>query len=277
MRILVCVKQIYDARLPLKTDGQRVAPAAGQPVYEISPGSRAALEWALRLKRPGGSDVTALALGGQETEAALRSSLALGADRAVHLVTGGDVALETWQMAGFVKNVVVARSIDLVLCGDGVFGPFLAQAVGWPQITRSVHLAVDEKGEIHALRLLERGDREEVSGWLPAVVTCHSTGCEPAYVSVLRLQQAANLSIERISCQESAPVAVGLAQVDIGPPKPRPRRMAAPAAGMSAAQRMNFLMGGQARGAVKDNRLVTGDPDGAAEKILQYLKERGFV
>jgi electron transfer flavoprotein beta subunit len=278
MRILVWLEQIYDTRLPLKIAGQQVVPQEGQPVYALSPASSTALAWSLRL-RQSGSQVTSLALGESEVEAVLRSSLALGVDRAVHLESAGVSALEPWAAVEHVRQQVLSRRIDLVLCGESAFGPYLAEALDWPQITRATHLEVSGDGEIRARRLLERGDREELASRLPALIAFTSTGCEGKYVSRLRLQQAASLPIDRVHCQElSTPFLPGLTQIEVSQPKPRPRRMAAPASGMSASQRMSFLMGGaQGRSAAKENRLVEGDSGQAAEKILQFLKERGFL
>jgi electron transfer flavoprotein alpha/beta subunit len=278
MRVLICVKPIYDPRLPLVVNGQQVMPEGCPAVYSLSPASSTALEWGLRLQRAGESHVTALSAGGEEAEAILRSCLGLGVDHALHLVPAENAALDLWMTAGYVKHEVWSRSIDLVLCGDGAFGPFLAEALGWPQITRVVHLGVSEKGDIRARRLLERGGREETAGSVPAVITFNPTGCETTYVSQLRLQQASGQPIERTVCQALPPAFAGMTPVEVSLPKARPRRMAAPAAGMSAAQRMRFMMGGsQAKGAAGDNRLVEGDAEQAAEKILQFLKERGFV
>jgi electron transfer flavoprotein beta subunit len=278
MRIMVCIKAVYDTRLPLVVSNSRAVPDDSQPVYEMSAASRAALEWGLRLKGSTDCQLVVLVVGGQEAESVLRSSLALGVDLALHLTPAGDPVSDLWAAAGQVVSEVQARGIDLVLCGDGAFGPFLAEALNWPQVTRVIHLETSTTGEIHARRLLERGDREEVRGSLPAVITVNPSGCEVTYISQLRQQGAAHLPIERISCPASLPAIPELQQVEINLPKPRPRRMAAPAAGMSAAQRMSFLMGGgQTRGGSKENRLVEGHPEQAAEKILQFLKERGFL
>jgi electron transfer flavoprotein beta subunit len=278
MRILVCLKPVYDTRLPLVIGNARVVPEDSQPVYEMSSSSRAALEWGLRIKQSTGCQLAALAVGGQEAEAVLRSSLALGVDLALHLTCAGEPVFDLWATAGQAADEVQARGIELVLCGDGAFGPFLAESLNWPQLTRVVHLETSIAGEIDAMRLLERGDREEVRSTLPAVITFNPSGGEVTYVSQLRLQGAAHLPMERISCPAALPAMPELQQVEINLPKPRPRRMAAPAAGLSAAQRMSFLMGGgQARQGAKENRLVEGDPDQAAEKILQFLKERGFL
>jgi electron transfer flavoprotein beta subunit len=171
---------------------------AARPVYTLSPASSTALEWGLHLQRAGESHVTALSAGGQEAEIILRSSLGIGADHALHLIPAENAALDPWTTAAYVKHEVWSRSIDLVLCGDGTFGPFLAEALDWPQITRVVHLEVSEKGDIRARRLLERGGREETAGSVPAVITFNPTGCETTYISQLRLQQASRQPIERI-------------------------------------------------------------------------------
>jgi electron transfer flavoprotein alpha/beta subunit len=162
MRTLVCVKPVYDTRLPLVVSNLRAVPDESQPVYEMSAASRAALEWGLRLQGYADCQLTALAVGGQEAESVLRSSLALGVDLALHLTPAGDSVSDLWAAAGQVASEVQARGIDLVLCGDGALGPFLAEALNWPQVTRVTQLNIYTSGEIHAGRLLERGDREEV-------------------------------------------------------------------------------------------------------------------
>jgi len=279
MRLLVCIKPVYDSRLPLTVSGGRVSPLSSHPVFEISPASRGALEWGVRLKAEFACEISTLSMGAQEAESVLRTSLALGADRAVQAVAAADAAVEPWLAADCVSRWSVSENFDLILCGDGAFGPLLAEVLGWVQVTRVVHLFVSESGELRATRLLERGGREVVAAALPAVITFNPTGCEPTYLSQLRLQRSASLPVERISFTVSALSGFpALQQVELGPARPRPRRMPAPAANMSAAQRMSFLMGaGQGRSAAREDRFVEGDPDQAADKILQFLQERGFV
>jgi electron transfer flavoprotein alpha/beta subunit len=276
MRILVCVQQIYDPRLALTVLGRQVLPVEDKPIYDISEGSRAALEWALALNRQSGASVTALAVGGRSMEGSLRVCLALGINEAVLLEFREDADSDAWTAAGHVAQLVKERAIDLVLCGDGVLGAFLAEGLGWSLVTRAADL-VAQAERLRAVRLLERGDRQEVCLSLPAVVTVHPAGIAKTYVSRLRLQQAAGLPIEHIPCLDTRALP-GFEVVEVSEPRPRPRRMSAPSAGMTAAQRMSFLMrGGQSKAASTENRLIEGDPEQAAEKIVQFLKERGFL
>jgi electron transfer flavoprotein beta subunit len=274
MRILVCVQQIYDPRLALSVSGWQVQPVEDKPIYDLSEGSRAALEWALT--RQSGASVTALAVGGRSMEGSLRVCLALGINEAVLLEFREDADSDAWTAAGHVAQLVKERAIDLVLCGDGDLGAFLAEGLGWSLVTRAADLVVEAE-RLRAVRLLERGDRQEVRLSLPAVVTVHPAGIAKTYVSRLRLQQAAGLPIEHIPCLDTRALP-GFEVVEVSEPRPRPRRMSAPSAGMTAAQRMSFLMrGGQSKAASTENRLIEGDPEQAAEKIVQFLKERGFL
>lgn len=285
LRVLVCVKAALDPNQALRVSGTPPAVGAEGParVYTISPADRAALEMALKLKETAGTQVTVLSLGGPECKAILLECMAGGADPAVHLAC--DEILDPWSAAKLVAAEVARRGFDLVLCGDasaddgsGVFGPFLGEILGIPQVFRAVELSADlQAGQLTILRLLERGDRQRVSCPLPAVVSISALGSAPRYVSVLRVEETDGSAIERIEAHPEASEN-GLKVVEIGLARPRPRRMATPGAGLSAAQRMNLMMRGSeaAKPGGKD-KIFEGSVEAAVERIIQYLQEQGFL
>ena len=85
MKIAVCVKQVpaTDSRIKPAADGKSVDLAGVK--WEVNPYDEFAMEEALRLKERHGGEVVALSIGGDTLEEAVRSMLAVGADRAVVL------------------------------------------------------------------------------------------------------------------------------------------------------------------------------------------------
>jgi electron transfer flavoprotein beta subunit len=284
LQILVCVKQVLDARLPLipAPSGRGVLQEEIHPVYTFNPLDRCALEAALWLKEKYGAQVTALTVGEERASEVLQACLGYGADAATLLVKPEDICWDVWQSAGVVADELKNNLPDLVLCGDvsmdkaeGAFGPFLAEHLAWPQVTRGEWLEPSGEG-IVVRRQLERGAREIVVCPLPVVVCMQAWEGGVRYLSELQVSEAPQEKIERRMVGLSGPeLLAGLEMSEISLPRPRPRRMAAPAATLSAAQRLSFMMsGGQQK---KDSGLFEGTPEQAAERIFNFLKEQGFI
>ncbi len=287
LRAVVCVKAALDPLQPLHVVGSPPAVQArnAQPIFTIGPADGAALEAALALKENSDAHVTALSLGGQECESLLCQCLAAGCDEALHL-SGEASALEnSWNVAALVAAEISRREIDLVLCGDasldgasGVFGPFLSELLGWPLVSAGGACSLDEpSGSLNVLRLLERGGRQRVACPLPAVVSIHPLGYVPRYISVTRIEETDPGLIERVLVNAGVGESI-LKVVEISPARVRPRRMAAPGAGLSAAQRMQAMMGrGESAKPAARDKIFEGSPEAAVERIVQYLQEQGFL
>ena len=278
--VMVCVKQVLVDKLPFvpNREGRLVLNDEIQPVYALNPADRYALEHAIRLREKGAS-VVALTLGPNRAQEVLKTCLARGADRAIHLVCLEEI--DVCQSTNLVAQELQLRKPDLVLCGEeslddgwAVFGPLLAERLGWPQLTHVVALEV-ANGEILVRRQLERGDRELLACPLPAIVTVRPFGVEPQYVSVLREKQTPSEKIERrlVDCNDAPPSQLRLVETRV--PRAFPRRLSMPAPTLGAAARISFLMsGGQVK---KAGDVFQGTSEQAAERIFQFLKERSFV
>ncbi len=287
LRALVCVKATLDPLQPLHVAGAPPAVQArdAQPIFTTSPADDAALEAALALKENFSAHITALSLGGQECENVLRQCLAAGCDEAIHLFGEGFAHANAWQAAKCVAAEISQRNVGLVVCGDasldgasGVFGPFLSEHLGWPLVSSASECSIDEpSGSLSVLRLLEHGDRQQVACPLPAVVSIHPLGYVARYISVTRIEETDPGLIEGI------PVTAGddengLKVAEVSPARVRPRRMAAPGAGLSAAQRMQLMMGrGESSKPAARDKLFEGSAEAAVERIVQYLQEQGFL
>jgi electron transfer flavoprotein beta subunit len=281
LSVIVCVKQVVYDKLPYVPDkeGRLVPNDKIEPVYAFNPSDRYALEHAISLRQKLGAFVTALTLGPDRAQNVLKTCLARGADAAVHLVCAEETY--AWQSAALVAQALDRRRPDLILCGEeslddasAIFGPLLAERLGWPQLTHATALDVTN-GEILVRRQLERGDHELLACRLPAIVTVRPFGVEPQYVPVLEAMLALSQKIEQrpVDCNQLPTPQLRLVETRV--PRTFPRRLPMPAPTLGAAGRIDFLMSG---GRVKKNGdTFQGTPEQAAERIFQFLKERSFV
>jgi electron transfer flavoprotein beta subunit len=210
MKIVVCIKQVpaTESKLQVTTDGADVNRSGLS--FVINPYDEFALEEALQIKeRLGTGEVTVLSMrphADQKPEEALRTCLAMGADKAVLLsdqaFDGGDAYTTALVLAAALRRL----SFDLLLCGkqavddDGsTVGIQVAELLGLP------HVAVVNKLEINtgartilAHRQIE-GGIELVEAPLPALITCQKGLNEPRYPSLPGIMKAKQKPLEIVT------------------------------------------------------------------------------
>ena len=171
-----------------------------------------ALEEAVLTKEATGATVTAVGLASEGMEQALRVAYARGADRVV-LVEAGEI--DPYDSRGAALAFAEAfrqLSPDLVLTGvqtpTDVFGqlaPYLASALGWPQVSVVVRVTrVD--GVVQVVQEYAGGRLAVLGLQLPAVIGVQSATSPPRYVSMARLRQAiSEASAESLTVGVEAP------------------------------------------------------------------------
>ena len=199
MIIVTFVKYVPDAEARLRAGPEGIdLEGAG---FALDGMDEYGVEQALRLKEAGLADeVVALALGPARVEAALRSALALGADRAVLLETDAD--LDPIAQAPALAAVVLEAGAELVLVGgkqadwdSAALGPALAEALGWPLLDWATELKV-EGGDVLALHDADDGS----VAWrapLPVVATTQQGLNEPRYPTLPNIMKAKRKPLER--------------------------------------------------------------------------------
>ena len=138
MNIVVCVKQTTDTAATLSVvEGK---PAWGDAALVLNPWDEYAVEQALLTKEAEGGKVTALCLGPDSAEEALKQALAMGCDEAVLILDSAfdsaDTLVVSRALAAAIQKLGPA---DLVFFGKsavdsdtGVLGPQVARRIGWP-------------------------------------------------------------------------------------------------------------------------------------------------
>ncbi|MFJ2030203.1 electron transfer flavoprotein subunit beta/FixA family protein [Streptosporangium sp. NPDC087985] len=210
MNIVVCVKQVPDTATErkLRSDDKTLDRDAADGV--INELCEYAVEEALRLKEAHGGEatVTVLTMGPDKAADTIRKALAMGADKAVHLVDdalhGSDALGTSYALAQTLKKI----GFDLVVLGSestdartGVLAAMLAERLGVPQLTFANKVEVDG-GAITIQRVTDYGyDRVEAS--LPAVVSVVEKINEPRYPSFKGIMAAKKKPVEKLGVADA--------------------------------------------------------------------------
>jgi len=217
MRIVVCVKWV-PALGSLRFDPEtRRLVREGVP-GEVSSFDLRALLAALALRAAHGGEVAALTMGPPGARDGLVECLALGADRALHLLDPLLAGSDTLATARALAAVLTREKPDIVLFGrastdaeTGQVGPEVAELLGLPQVTGARRLEIDPAaGTFVAERETDEGF-EEVTGPLPAVVTAAEDLAEERFPTKAERQAAAARPVTTLGAAE-----VGLAADDVG-------------------------------------------------------------
>lgn len=200
MKALVPVKRVVDYRVKIRIQPDGKSIDLSSVKMSLNPFDEIAIEEAIRLKEKGiVSEIIVVSIGDQSSQESLRSALALGADRAIHVET----SLETQPLgvAKVLKELIVRESPRLVILGkqaiDDDFnqtGQMLSALLRWPQGTFISSLEI--KGEeIQVAREID-GGLETLTMPLPAIVTTDLRLNEPRYASLSNIMKAKQKPLE---------------------------------------------------------------------------------
>jgi len=209
MKILVPTKRVPDTdqRIRLREDSSGIED--DNLPYVVNPFDAIAVEEALRIRESSAIEVevVAVGIGTKEYESELRTSLAMGADRAI-LVECAE-SLDPWNVARILCETAKREKPDLVLMGKQAVdddanqtGQFLAALLDWPQATFASKVEFLE----HGVRVSRETDLgiEVVQVNLPAVITTDLRLNEPRYASLPSILKARKKPIERINFEQLA-------------------------------------------------------------------------
>ena len=206
MKALVAVKRVvdYNVKVRVKADGSDVD--IGNVKMSMNPFDEIAVEEAVRLKEAGKvSEIVAVSLGGKKCEDTLRTALAMGADRAVHVET--EAALEPLAVAKLLKAVADKEQPQILLLGKQAIdddanqtAQMLAALMNAPQGTFVGKLEIDG-GETVVTREID-GGMETVALKLPAVISADLRLNEPRYVKLPQIMQAKKKPLEKSTPEE---------------------------------------------------------------------------
>ena len=193
MKVLVPVKRVldYNVKPRIKADGSGVDLANVK--MSMNPFDEIAVEEAIRLKDKGVTEIVVVSIGEQKSQETLRTARAMGADRAILVVSEDKV--EPLGVAKLLKAIVDEEKPDLVILGKQAIdddnnqtGQMLAGLLGVGQATfaSKVELAGDS---VTVTREVDGGSETETLK-LPAIITVDLRLNEPRYASLPNIMKA---------------------------------------------------------------------------------------
>jgi electron transfer flavoprotein beta subunit len=254
MKILVCVKQVPDTATQVKIGADPRAIDTTGITWIVSPYDEFAVEEALRIKeKRGQAEVVAVSLGPDRVKEALRSCLAMGCDRAIHLNDPTWAEVDTLTTAQALAAAIKQEGPGLVLCGRqaidddmGAVAAQLAELLGWPCASWIMEEAVDADGKTVRVGRQVEGGLEVFNLPLPAVVSAQKGLNEPRYPTLKGIMGAKKKEIKDVKAADL---------------------------GMPAASPQLRIVGLEALPPRPPGRIIPGDVPTAAKELVRALRE----
>jgi electron transfer flavoprotein beta subunit len=226
MKVLVAIKRVvdYNVKVRPKADGSDVD--LNNVKMSLNPFCEIAVEEAVRLKEAGKvTEIIAVSVGAKVVQEQLRTSLALGADRAIMIETDSNV--QPLGVAKLLNAVVAKESPDLVILGkqsiDGdnnQTGQMLAALSGMGQGTFASNVELGD-GSVEVTREVD-GGLQTVSLKLPAVVTTDLRLNEPRYASLPNIMKAKKKPLDIFTPEDlGVTLAASVTTLSVEPPAER--------------------------------------------------------
>jgi electron transfer flavoprotein beta subunit len=200
MKILVPVKRVvdYNVKIRVKPDGSGVDLANVK--MSMNPFDEIAVEEALRQKEAGkATEVVIVSIGAAQAAETIRTGLAMGADRGVHVKT--DAPCEPLTVAKLLKGVADTEKPGLIILGKQAIdddcnqtGQMLAALLGWAQGTFASKVEIGD-GTVDVTREVD-GGLQTLTLKAPVIVTTDLRLNEPRYASLPNIMKAKKKPID---------------------------------------------------------------------------------
>jgi len=257
MKIGVLIKQVPDTETKIKINSGATGIEADGIKYVINPYDEYAVEEALKTKEKlGAGEVVLVSLGPARCVEAIRTGLAMGADRGIHVDDGG-LPLDSFVTARILVNAVKNENFDLIFCGKQAIDDDSAQVVqmaaellNLPQVMviEKFDLREDKKGAV-VHRRVGGGAKEVYDVDFPAVFGCEKGLNTPRYASLPGIMKA-----------KTKPLATLKASDLMGDAKPR-------------TVNVNYRLPPER----KAGKILQGEPEQVVKELVKLLREEAKV
>jgi electron transfer flavoprotein beta subunit len=200
MKVLVPVKRVLDYNVKARVKSDKSGVDLSNVKMSMNPFDEIAVEEAVRLQEAGtATETIVVSIGPAKAQETIRTGLAMGMDRGVHVQTDDD--LEPLAIAKMLKAVAEAEGADLIVMGKqaidndyGSTGGMLAALLDWPIGSAANSIAIDG-GAITVVKEID-GGLQTVKLQMPALVTADLRLNEPRYASLPNIMKAKKKPIE---------------------------------------------------------------------------------
>lgn len=210
MNVIVCMKQVPDTEtlIKIKPDGSGIV--TDDIKYVMNPYCEYAVEESLRIKEKFSGQSILITMGAQRAVESLRTGLAMGADRSIHLNDPAFEGADGFATAKVLAEVIKKETFDLILCGKQAVdddmaqvGPSLAELLNLPHVTLITKLEISADKKKAKVEREVDGGKEVIEVGLPAVFTCQKGLNEPRYASLPGIMKAKKKEVKAINLAAS--------------------------------------------------------------------------
>ena len=202
MKILVCVKRVIDYNVKVRVKADKTGVEKENVKMSMNPFDEIAVEEASKLKESNqAEEVVIISIGSEPCQETIRSGLAMGGDRGIHIIAEDDI--EPLGIAKILVKIVQKEKPDLILMGKQAIdddsnqtGQMLAALTGFSQATFASK--VKKEGNILKVTREIDGGLETLKVNLPSIITTDLRLNEPRYASLPNIMKARQKNIEKI-------------------------------------------------------------------------------
>lgn len=206
MKILVPVKRVIDYNVKVRVKADQTGVELANVKMAMNPFDEIAVEQAIRLKEAGtATEVVAVSIGPDQSQETIRTALAMGADRGIHVPAAHET--EPLAVAKVLKALVEKEEPGLVILGKQAIdddsnqtGQMLSALLGWPQATFASGVEIDGN-TLKVIREVD-GGLEHITAPMPAIITVDLRLNEPRYASLPNIMKAKKKPLDQISLDD---------------------------------------------------------------------------
>lgn len=210
MEIIVLLKRVPDteAKILINSEGDGIREEGIK--YIINPYDEYGIEEGLQLKEKAGGDstVTVVCSGPEESTEVIRTALAMGADKAIHICDPALEEADPESAASVLAKVIEDNGYDIIFCGKqgidydrGQTQSYLAEILDIPQVNVVTGFEINEDNSRIILERRIEGGNEKVESGLPALISCEKGLNEPRYASLPGIMKAKKKEIKKLDLQ----------------------------------------------------------------------------
>ncbi|KAJ6321612.1 hypothetical protein OIU77_011644 [Salix suchowensis] len=208
MKILVAIKRVVDYAVKIRVKSDKSGVETLNVKMSMNPFCEIALEEALRIKQSGlASEVVAVSMGPSQCVDTLRTGLAMGADRGIHVES--TAALYPLTVAKLLKALVDVEKPGVIILGKQAIdddcnqtGQMVAGLLGWPQGTFASKVLLDTEKQVATVEREVDDGLETLCLDLPAVITTDLRLNQPRYATLPNIMKAKSKVIKKYTPQE---------------------------------------------------------------------------
>ena len=206
MKVLIAIKRVIDYNVKIRVKSDHTGVETNNVKMSMNPFDEIAVEEGIQMLESGAaSEVVAVSMGPDQCQETIRTALAMGCDRGIHVST--DINLEPLAVSKLLASIVAKENPKLVILGKQAIdddsnqtGQMLSAILGWSQGTFASNISIEDDNA-KVTREID-GGLETLNIKLPSVITTDLRLNTPRYASLPNIMKAKKKPIDTLTPEE---------------------------------------------------------------------------